>query len=246
LFLRPPLDDELWRLAPALGDWLRLRDGLALWRPDPWLLEREPWLLERRLLEVFGRELLALREPDERELLAAREPDEDEPEPEEPEPFAERELREVREAPDDLEAPAVLLFDVFALWARARVDCGLRCAAFAGLDDELLDVFRRLVELRLLTADISTSPIRFPALGAFRNFTGAGLIYGLPDDMGTRTASTNVSTRPSRTWTYVLVNGTLRFRCPLRVAVLRETHASKEQEDGQRRTWRVRPIPTSG
>jgi hypothetical protein len=37
-----------------------------------------------------------------------------------------RELFAVREPPDDLEALAVLLLEVFALWARARVDFGLR------------------------------------------------------------------------------------------------------------------------
>ena len=37
-------------------------------------------------------------------------------------------------------ALAVLLVEVFAFWARARVDFGLRCAAFAGFDDERVEV----------------------------------------------------------------------------------------------------------
>jgi hypothetical protein len=118
--------------------------------------------------------------PDEPVARDDREPPDEPVEPDDRELPAERELFAVLEAPDDRDALAVLLFEVFALWARARVDFGLRCAAFAGLDDERLEVSLRLGEPRSLTADISTPPIRFPALGAFRNFTGAGLLQGLP------------------------------------------------------------------
>ena len=81
----------------------------------------------------------------------------------------ERELLAVLEPPDDFEALVVLLADPFALCARDRVDFGLRCVALAGLDDARPEVLPRLVEPRSLTADISTPPIRFPPLGAFRN-----------------------------------------------------------------------------
>ena len=98
-----------------------------------------------------------------------------------------RELPALLEPPEDLEALAVLLFDVFALCARARVDCGLRFAALAGLDDERLEVFPRLPEPRSLSADISTPPIRFPALGAFRNAREQVLFAGLPAPIRQRT-----------------------------------------------------------
>lgn len=65
---------------------------------------------------------------------------------------------EEREAPlEDPDALAVLLFEVFALWARVPVVLGLRCVAFADLDDERLEVFARLGEPRSLSADITTS-----------------------------------------------------------------------------------------
>jgi hypothetical protein len=129
-------------------------------------LEPEPLpFVDRGLFALLDRELPAERvAPDERELLAVLEaPDE-------------RELFAALEPPDDLDALAVLLLEAFELCARARVDCGLRCAAFAGLEDERPEVLPRLVDPRSLAADISTPPIRFPALGAFRNFAGAGLL----------------------------------------------------------------------
>ena len=112
-------------------------------------LREAPALFDPGLLALFDCELLAERvAPEVREL-----PDE-------------RELLAVLEPPEDREAPAVLLFEAFAVWACARVDCGLRFGALAGLDDERLDVLLRLVEPRSLTADISTPPIRFTPPGA--------------------------------------------------------------------------------
>ena len=200
-----PLEPSLRPLEPwlrPLEPSLRLRDAVAPWLAVFWALDRELLALleDRGLFALRDRELLALlaREPlepllaarelfPERELLAARGLL---PDPElfaDRELFAERELFADRELPADFEAPVVLL-EPLALCARAGVDFGLRCDAVAGLDDERLDVFPRLVEPRSLTADMSTPPIRFPALGAFRNFTGAGLIQGLPVAMGPRTA----------------------------------------------------------
>jgi len=109
---------------------LRLPFDAAVWRaadavvPSPLLRAALApwravlWLLERELFPLPDRELFALFD---RDLLAVLAP------------------------LDDLEAPAVLLFEVFALWARARVDCGLRFGWLAGLDDERLAVFPRLV-----------------------------------------------------------------------------------------------------
>ena len=91
------------------------------------------------------------------------------------------------EAPDDLEALAVLAFEVFAFCALARVACGLRFPALAGLDDERLEVLPRLVEPRSLTADISTSPIRLPPLCAFQNAREQVLFRDLPVAISQRT-----------------------------------------------------------
>ena len=101
----------------------------------------------------------------------------------------ERELLAVLDAPEDLEALADLLFEVFAFWARARVDCGLRFGWLAGLDDERLDVLPRLDDEPLsLTADISTPPIRFPPRRAFQNAEEQVLFRGLPAAIRRRTS----------------------------------------------------------
>jgi hypothetical protein len=98
-----------------------------------------------------------------------------------------RDVPALLEAPDDLEALAVLLFEVLAFCALARLACGLRFAAPAGFDDERLEVLPRLVEPRSLTADISTSPIRVPPLGAFQNAREQVLFRGLPAAINRRT-----------------------------------------------------------
>jgi hypothetical protein len=114
-------------------------------------------LPDRELFAVFALELFALLDDDAPALL---------------------------EAPDDLEALAVLVFEVFAFCALA---CGLRFPALAGLDAERPEVLPRLVEPRSLTADISTSPIRFPPLDAFQNAREQVLFRGLPAAISRRT-----------------------------------------------------------
>jgi hypothetical protein len=113
--------------------------------------------------------------------LAARVP------PDDREPRDEPELLAVLEPLEDRDALAVLLLDASAFWARARVDCGLRFGWLAGLDDERLEVLPRLDEPRSLTADISTSPIRFPPLDAFQNAREQVLFRGLPAAISRRT-----------------------------------------------------------
>jgi hypothetical protein len=114
--------------------------------------------------------------------LAARVPPDDDREPRD-----EPELLAVLEPLEDRDALAVLLLDASAFWARARVDCGLRFGWLAGLDDERLEVLPRLDEPRSLTADISTSPIRFPPLDAFQNAREQVLFRGLPAAISRRT-----------------------------------------------------------
>jgi hypothetical protein len=105
----------------------------------------------------------------------------------EPELPVERELLAVLEPPEDRDALAVLLFEAFELWPRARVDCGLRFAAFVGFGEERLEVLPRLFEPCSPTADISIPPIRFPPLGAFQNAREQVLFRGLPAAIGPRT-----------------------------------------------------------